>query len=659
MDSGREKIEIKLDYPIAVETILSVSFNTDGFKMIFDFILDVLRRHEMNLKDHSKSSSNNNSEFLEKFNNLKLLVNDHQEKHELNDSKIESLEKIQLESIENQKSLIERIDSLEKNQASQQEIIKLHESFLKDALTKIDQHQVEVSKLSRVVGIFREDIDKMASQIDNSEKTVANIKEKSDRHSSKLAEHEMRLQSLESDIKQALRAIKNLGGEIEESSKPSENQFATNNYVDSSKLDELSESLKNALKRLAEFETRVKGCEENSNKFKQTLEDALKKLAEFEARVRGCEEISGKAKQISEKLEALTKNNNDEFKRLEEMLRKFESKGPSNANNHESQQSLSKDSFDSLKNSIKQLQELINSKMSPEEFQKLYQELKTKLDDYGIRIATLESNMNKKVSKADLDDIMKLINSKSNVKVEDNTDISKFSALSRRLGSVEDLLKFLVLPEGYDLISITNILIKLQLDAKDLKERLEKNFKDLSIRTKENEDSLQKKAGLDKLKEYEIFFNNQIKESFEDSIKKFADKLETKRALKYLEKLLKDSESIKIIRDGDDAMLARKPLGGWSCASCQKDLEKLKGTIAPYQTWNKLPFRDPADRIARAGPGFSRMLATIQPDQFTNRVKPSVMINQSPPYPNIEEEMYEGVAFPPVKKQAERPFTSL
>ena len=115
-------------------------------------------------------------------------------------------------------------------------------------------------------------------------------------------------------------------------------------------------------------------------------------------------------------------------------------------------------------------------------------------------------------------------------------------------------------------------------------------------------------------------------------IKKFADKNETKRALKYLEKLIKESETVKIVKDGDDAMLAKKPLGGWSCASCQKDLEKLMGKIAPYQAWNKMPYRDPADRIARSGPGFSRMLATVQPDMLS---------------------------FPQVKKQSERPNTSL
>lgn len=37
----------------------------------------------------------------------------------------------------------------------------------------------------------------------------------------------------------------------------------------------------------------------------------------------------------------------------------------------------------------------------------------------------------------------------------------------------------------------------------------------------------------------------------------------------------------------------KKPLNGFSCASCEKDLLNLQGQIAAYNAWNKLPMRDP------------------------------------------------------------------
>jgi len=53
--------------------------------------------------------------------------------------------------------------------------------------------------------------------------------------------------------------------------------------------------------------------------------------------------------------------------------------------------------------------------------------------------------------------------------------------------------------------------------------------------------------------------------------------------------------------DEETAMLAKKPLGGWSCASCEKDLINISGRLPAYQAWSKLPFRSPGERIAKVG----------------------------------------------------------
>lgn len=49
----------------------------------------------------------------------------------------------------------------------------------------------------------------------------------------------------------------------------------------------------------------------------------------------------------------------------------------------------------------------------------------------------------------------------------------------------------------------------------------------------------------------------------------------------------------------EDAMLAKKPLGGWSCMSCEKNLVNLQGQLADYNPWKGLPFKDPQERIAK------------------------------------------------------------
>jgi len=76
----------------------------------------------------------------------------------------------------------------------------------------------------------------------------------------------------------------------------------------------------------------------------------------------------------------------------------------------------------------------------------------------------------------------------------------------------------------------------------------------------------------------------------------------------------------------DEAMFAKKPLGGWSCASCEKNLINLHGHIADYQPWSKLPFKEPHERLAKVtilysnmtlkyGAGFSKMLSMMKPTE--------------------------------------------
>ncbi len=64
----------------------------------------------------------------------------------------------------------------------------------------------------------------------------------------------------------------------------------------------------------------------------------------------------------------------------------------------------------------------------------------------------------------------------------------------------------------------------------------------------------------------------------------------------------------------DDAMFTKKPLGGMSCASCEKNIINLYGHKADYLPWSRFPFRDPSERIAKVGQGFSKMLSMMNPD---------------------------------------------
>jgi hypothetical protein len=114
---------------------------------------------------------------------------------------------------------------------------------------------------------------------------------------------------------------------------------------------------------------------------------------------------------------------------------------------------------------------------------------------------------------------------------------------------------------------------------------------------------------------------NRLNDIITALTKQFADKAETKKALKLLERQLKNLYDLFMSKGGynneEEAMFSKKPLGGFSCASCEKDLVNLHGKKVEFMPWSKLPFRDPAERIARVGQGFSKMLSMINPDQLS------------------------------------------
>ena len=103
--------------------------------------------------------------------------------------------------------------------------------------------------------------------------------------------------------------------------------------------------------------------------------------------------------------------------------------------------------------------------------------------------------------------------------------------------------------------------------------------------------------------------------------KQFADKADTRKALKIHEKQFQNLYNLIMSKNGgdneEDAMFSKKPLGGLSCASCEKGLVDMYGKKVEFMPWNKLPFRDPQERIARVGQGFSKMLSMINPDQLS------------------------------------------
>ena len=111
--------------------------------------------------------------------------------------------------------------------------------------------------------------------------------------------------------------------------------------------------------------------------------------------------------------------------------------------------------------------------------------------------------------------------------------------------------------------------------------------------------------------------------------KKFADKNEMNRVIKYLDQQIKNIIQIYIkkIEKGDNWLLAKKPITNNLCASCESYIGDIKDSNNNniYIPWNKYPVKDPNDKLYRMGSGYSKMLQMIQIDENEKKMNSNRM----------------------------------
>jgi len=134
------------------------------------------------------------------------------------------------------------------------------------------------------------------------------------------------------------------------------------------------------------------------------------------------------------------------------------------------------------------------------------------------------------------------------------------------------------------------------------------------------------------LKTLEDYLTSKIEEMRINTHRKYADKNETSKNIKYLDSQIKHITEvyIKKMEKGDNWLIASKPVGGYKCASCESYLGDLNENTQ-HLPWNKIPNRDPSERLYRVGNGFSRMLQMLNIDN----------VNRSPEEREMNSSQYK------------------
>ena len=137
---------------------------------------------------------------------------------------------------------------------------------------------------------------------------------------------------------------------------------------------------------------------------------------------------------------------------------------------------------------------------------------------------------------------------------------------------------------------------------------------------------LKTKANLTDLDDLKDFLLGKIDELAIACNKKFADKNETANNFKYLDdqikKILEMLANLKTnetsANDTDNWLIAKKPINGYSCAACEAYIGDLRDDTQKFIPWNRMPLRDPGDKLYRMGNGFSKMLQMLNFDNNGN-----------------------------------------
>ena len=253
------------------------------------------------------------------------------------------------------------------------------------------------------------------------------------------------------------------------------------------------------------------------------------------------------------------------------------------------------------------------------------------------KLITIENTLTLKTNQTDFDEFVEKLNNQINMnnsirdlveKVQDMATknmqdlgffLNKIESLSATVLAMKEALETLSGMKQDNIIDVTQFVDVLAFQdyvKRHNKERdkLEKNIDELRRLFKDILEGFNKKADEKDLRNFELLLDNKLEELKLMSGKKFADKIDTGKSIKYLDTQIKYLSEIYSKKNdrSDNWLIAKKPIGGHACASCESYLGDLREND-DYVAWNKYPQRD-RDKNYRVGNGFSRMLNMLNLD---------------------------------------------
>ena len=246
-----------------------------------------------------------------------------------------------------------------------------------------------------------------------------------------------------------------------------------------------------------------------------------------------------------------------------------------------------------------------------------------------------KSEQTKKSKILNISDINRRLTQLHLTKMNSNDFETKSELFSKKINEVDSKINELITNLfGVNIENIDFYKVKKQMtfvSKKDFEtyknkndEEFEKIWDEINKLKKDFEEFIKKLndgATLSDLESMKDLILKRIEELFMSQNKKYSNNFATIEILQEQFKKLLELLAIKEEQDKENWLIAKKPIGGYSCASCESFLGELKSEKNKYIHWNKMPFRERelgGDKFYRIGNGYSRLLQMINFDNNGN-----------------------------------------
>ena len=518
--------------------------------------------------------------------------------------------------------------------------LKAHDKQINDLLLRNNEFIV----INKNIKVNKNEVEELEKQIKNLKNNISDINRKMQGYNEDLDKIKVKVTDFdvydlfkggEGDVD--LDAAKILIKTLENKVMKKFEIYDERNKVNDKNLFKMHEDVTNALAVVDGMKTKTDKNAENLEELNQNYQ---KKMSELDNTV---EELQRQLEVISSKLSSkpdISHFKKDFEKKLKDLEEKLNSKLDLFLNNSQPTNNDTNDNSSVSKNEIlsliKELRKRLGDleKFSATNFEKIH------ADDIKKRLTKLESEMNKRAGKYELQELNEKFRSLEEFTKDLNFKEDGLQQFTEkvRLDLAQIIKKIEFLSGEYSKLAfnksgendegLNNVDMSEFLDLKtyndnkkDINNKFEKvrlGFEDLS---REIDEILSKLAHTPTDKDFSEFQNilkNMIDELKISINKRYADKIETSKSIKFIETQIKALHDAFLRKNeaGDNWLLAKKPINNYVCASCEANIKGELDKRTEFVPWNRYPQRD--DKAYRIGHGFSRMLQMVNEDIIKN-----------------------------------------